>query len=238
MMAKRPVLLTLVYVVLLSLFAALATIISQALELPQIQTMLVQICSFHSLGDYGIRFVRAVDIRGALWFFPLALVEVLPLVVGIDTEISNAYLAPLIALMIVVSINEELYFRGLILRTLRVKGTGFALAISSVLFGLVHLGSMTAGKGVGHTLLLVAFSGLFGYICAEIAIITRSLMVPVIWHFSHNFLASITMEASPRLTILIVGIQCTILLTYGIYLRQKINGRLGYTEGEFRRTFA
>lgn len=252
MREKHPVLLALVYVVLLSLFAAIATIIAQTLKISQVQTMLVQTFSFllssllamlvmrrtnHTLGDYGIRFVREIDLKEVLWFVPLALVESIPLALGIDKDISITYLGPLIALMIVVSINEELYFRGLILRTLGVKGTGFAIGMSSLLFGLVHLGSMTVGKGVGHTLVLAAYSALFGFVCAQIAIITRSLMVPIIWHFSHNFLASVTREGSPITTILIVGIQCTILLAYGIYLWQGVIGQSRYTKGESRRTY-
>jgi uncharacterized protein len=122
-----------------------------------------------------------------------------------------------------VSVNEELYFRGLILRALRVKGTGFAVILSSLLFGFAHMGSLAAGKALDHTLLLILFSALFAIVSALLLISTGSIVVPILWHLGHNIVSSITMETSPQLTLVIVGFQCIVLLGYALFLWKKVS---------------
>lgn len=238
---KHPVILSIVYTILLSLFAAIATIIAAVYEMTQIQTMLIQTGGFllsimlavaimvkskNTLGEYGICFPQVENIQVVLAFAPLVLVEAITFIVGIDKDITPTYMIALLLLMVVVVINEEVYFRGLILKTLRVRGTRFAIIISSVLFGIAHLGSLTVGKGIGHTLLLVAFSALFAFICAEIVVLTGSIFIPILWHFVHNIVSSITAETSSGITLLIVSVQCIILLGYSVYLWKSVKQKL------------
>lgn len=230
---KHPVILSLAYVVLVSLFASIATIIATTLKMSQIQTMLIQTGGFllsamlafvimvkskYPLQEYGFRFSHDKDIYGILWFVPLLLVEGITFIAGIDRGITPTYIIVVFLLMIVVSVNEEVYFRGLIIKTLSVKGNSFAIIISSALFGLAHLGTLSVGKGIAHTLGLVAYSALIAFVFAEIVVTTRSIFIPIIWHFTHNFISSITAETSYGMTLIIVGIKCVILLSYAIYL--------------------
>lgn len=241
--ARRPIFLSLVYFILLSLIAGIATFTIQVLQLSMFQAMILQGGCFllsatlavlimskspFSLEIYGLRSLRGVNTKGLLWFTPLVLVGILPLVAGLDQDISVSHLLALAGSMLVFSINEELYFRGLILRVLMQKGIGVALVISSLFFGLAHLGSLVLGKSLGHTLALVTYSILFAFVCAQITLITRSLIVPIVWHFLHNFVSSIAVQASVGMTAVLVIIQSALLLGYAIYLWPAIpNRKLG-----------
>lgn len=232
-MSKHPVILSIGYVVVLSIFASIVTIIAAVLELTPIQTMLFQTVMFllsctlaifimhrseHSLKEYGIQHFRDINLSRILYFIPLVMVETMILFVGFNKDITLSNIIVVLIVMLVVSINEEVYFRGLILKTLSVKGNSFAIIISAILFGMSHIGGIVVGKGIELTLLLIVYSALFAFICAEIVIITKSILIPIIWHFTHNFISSITVETSYGITFIIVGIQCAILLSYSIYL--------------------
>ena len=235
--SRHPVILSALYFVLLSLFPAAATIIASTVGLSPIEASLVQAGAFslsillafvlmvrspYALGEYGVGGFQQLDTALVLWFAPLILVEATVMMVlisvGFDSSITPAWLAVLALLMTAAAVNEEIYFRGLILRTLSAKSISLAIILSSVMFGLAHLGSLTAGRGLGHALLLVLFSALFGFVCAEIVIITRSLLAPIVWHLLHNILSSVTAEASYGATLAIVGFQCLVLLVYAIHL--------------------
>lgn len=241
---RHPVILSVIYFVLLSLFPAAATIIASTVGLSPVETSLVQAGAFslsillafvlmvkspYTLREYGVGGFQQLDTAVVLWFAPLILVEATVIMVlisvGFDSSITPAWLAVLALLMTAAAVNEEIYFRGLILRTLSAKSISLAIILSSVMFGLAHLGSLTAGRGLGHALLLVFFSALFGFVCAEIVIITRSLLAPIVWHLAHNILSSVTAEASYGATLAIVGFQCLVLLVYAIHLWKGIEER-------------
>lgn len=241
---KYPVLMSILYLLLLSVFSAVPAILAGVLELSEIQTMkvytggfaisaatavLIMFKSSISLTDYGLDGKIINFPRGVLGLLPLVVVSGSILFAGVDSTLSVDYLVAVLLYVLAASINEELYFRGLILGTLRTKGTGLALAVSSMLFGLAHLGSLTAGKSLEHTLLLVLFSALFAFVCAELVVVTGSILVPIAWHFLHNLLSSTTLAATNQVTLAIVGFQCIVMLGYAIYLWRVIKAPTNIT---------
>ncbi len=239
---RRPVILSLAYFLLLALFPLAVAVIVAGLGLAGTLTMAMQSGGFllsilvafvlmvrspYSLGAYGVRIGQEVSASEMAWYAPLAMVEAPVLMVGLlvagfETGPGLLFLAVLAILMLAAAVNEEIYFRGLIVRTLSVKGVRLALLLSSALFGLAHLGSLAVGRGLGHTVMLVAFSALFGLVAAEIAILTRSLLVPIAWHSAHNLLSSLVSEPSRGLTLGIVALQCVVLSWYGCFLWRRI----------------
>ncbi len=237
---RHPVLTALIFLILISVFSVAPAIITGILELSEIHTMNVYTTSFalsaliavlimsrsnYSMSDYGFTLKADYSFGRFLGFLPLVLVTGVIFIAGIDTTLSLDFYVAVLLYVLAASINEELYFRGLILRVLRAKGTGFAVILSSILFGLAHLGSLTAGKGLEHTLLLIFFSALFAIVSALLVVATGSIIVPIVWHFGHNLVSSITMETTPQVTLALVGFQCIILLGYAIYLWQKLSHR-------------
>ena len=85
-------------------------------------------------------------------------------------------LAILFAVVVVAPATEELLFRGLVLKGLRESyGPGFALGLSSILFGLVH----------GHPVAVV-YATLAGLVLGAIALRTGSTLPALVVHASVN----------------------------------------------------
>lgn len=235
---RHPVLTALLFLMLISVFSAVPAILSGILELSEIHTMSVYTSGFflsalvavlimkrscYPLAEYGLTLKTDYSFGRILGFIPLLLVTGAIFTAGIDTTLSVDLLVATFLYVLAASINEELYFRGLILRVLRAKGTGFAVILSSLFFGLAHMGSLAAGKALDHTLLLILFSALFAIVSALLLIATGSIVVPILWHLAHNIASSITMETSPQVTLVIVGFQCIVLSGYALYLWRKVS---------------
>jgi sodium transport system permease protein len=94
----------------------------------------------------------------------------------------------LLVVALLPAICEELAFRGFILSGLRHVGNSWAIAISSVLFGLTH------------GLLQQSLSAIvIGFVLGYLAVQTRSLLPCAIFHFTHNSLAVVVGRELPGL---------------------------------------
>lgn len=83
---------------------------------------------------------------------------------------------------LVVGINEELITRGYILQNLAEDwGMPVAVAVSSILFGLVHLSNPHADVASSINLMVCGVFFAIGYL------VTGSLWLPIALHFSWNF---------------------------------------------------
>lgn len=83
--------------------------------------------------------------------------------------------ASLLAIAVLPALCEELFFRGLLFSSFEPQGTGRAVAVSALLFALMH-GQLTALP----LHLLLGF--LFGYLMVK----TRSIFAPMLYHAFHN----------------------------------------------------
>lgn len=89
------------------------------------------------------------------------------------------------ALMFTVAIIEEVLVRGIIFRIIEEKlGSYIALTISSLLFGILHLGN--AHSTILSSICITTAGFLFG----AIFIYSRNLWVPIALHFAWNFTQS------------------------------------------------
>ncbi|MGV2828147.1 CPBP family intramembrane glutamic endopeptidase [Myxosarcina sp. GI1(2024)] len=87
----------------------------------------------------------------------------------------------LIWLGLLPGLSEELLFRGMMLPALGFNLT--ALIVSSVLFGVLHLG------GTGQWPYVV-WATIIGFLLGYCALITGNLLVPIVAHVITNFLSS------------------------------------------------
>lgn len=78
-------------------------------------------------------------------------------------------------------IFEELWFRGVVLESLRPYGNGFAIFLTAILFGITHA-----------NLAQFFYATAIGVFLAYIAIHTGSIIVPMILHAMMNGISSIT----------------------------------------------
>lgn len=96
---------------------------------------------------------------------------------NVDATVSSL-LINLIAIAIIPGILEEMVFRGYILQALRPHGDGFAVVVSSILFGLLH-GNM----------LQIPFALIVGLICGYVVVQTGNIWVSVVLHVLNNAMA-------------------------------------------------
>lgn len=86
----------------------------------------------------------------------------------------------IISLSIIPPLVEEFAYRGIVLGSLRQYGDGFAILVSSVLFGLMH-------ENFGQT----PFAFIVGLILGFLTVRLNSILPAMIIHFLNNFSATI-----------------------------------------------
>jgi hypothetical protein len=124
LMERQTLLVSLVLLILLSLFAAIPTSIALASELSMTQTRLLQAGGFlmsaavalgimarskFSFQEYGLAWPGGTKTAGVLAFLPLLLAEAIKLPVGFDHTLSAPYTAVVLLFTVAAVMNEELY---------------------------------------------------------------------------------------------------------------------------------
>ncbi len=134
----------------------------------------------------------------------------------------------LIATALIPGLLEELVFRGYVLQALRPYGDGFAIVVSSLLFGLLH-----------GNVLQIPFAFIVGLICGFVVVQTGNIWVSVVLHMLNNAMAVIltyagtfmSQQASSRLDttvsliVALIGTACFLgLKATGSSLLEKPSG--------------
>lgn len=184
--------------------------------------LLIMKISDVSMREYGLQLNGKIFSKKMLWFLPIITVEACAFCAGMNDEVTMKIFIILVLFTIGVGINEEIYYRGLILKLLKIKGTKYAIIVSSIIFGLVHAFNALAGKDIIYIILQILFAALFGFVCAEITILSKSLIIPIIWHAVHDLLALTTSQRLDTTALVILGVQSFVLIIYSVYLWKKV----------------
>jgi membrane protease YdiL (CAAX protease family) len=192
----------------------------------------IMIIKFLHLKFEEIGFKKIINgtAKNMLYFIPLIVIELLPFFTGFNEQNSPSRIILLIIFTIIVGINEELYFRGIILNLFKNNGVK-AIIISSILFGLGHIINAIVNTNYLYIVLQIIFSFIVGIICAEIVIITKSIIPVIIFHTIHDFVASITNDSVSGIALIILIIQMLILILYIVLTWNKLK-RHGGSGGE------
>ncbi len=100
-----------------------------------------------------------------------------------EAQTAFVFLLKIFAVAVIPAFFEEFAFRGVMLTQLRKYGTGFALFVSSLAFGLIH----------GH-IIIIPFAFLAGYVMGMIYVKTGNLWLSIIVHFLNNFYSVLVEE--------------------------------------------
>ncbi|MHA7964125.1 CPBP family intramembrane glutamic endopeptidase [Paenibacillus sp. CAU 1782] len=237
---KRRVLPTSIfYALLILIFPVAAGVIVTIMEMDSISTPAILIQagftflsaavgialmakSSYSLKEYGFTGMTKQAKTNAAWFLPLLAVEAFSFLPGFRENLSMGYVLAVVLFTLMVGINEEVYFRGLILKRLSEKGIRYAAIVSSVLFSVVHLVNVVSGADLTYTGLQIVFAALFGFVCAELVILTKSLIPVILWHFIHDCIGYVTVGEITMPALISVIIQIVLMLAYSVYLWKKI----------------
>lgn len=229
---KHPYLAAVLLGLLCTFLTALGMVIPQIMELTTYDTylfatiglvvsavigILIMLKTKIKLTQYGFRASEKNKIRSVWWYLPLITMEIIPIIMyGFGTKVA-AYQYLIIALFtIAVGFNEEIYFRGLILRFLEEKGRKHAIIGSAIIFGVLHSVNVLNGKSILYVILQMCFAFSVGFILAEIVSITKSLWIVIIWHASHDFISMTTEGEIDTKALIIISIQLILLLVYAI----------------------
>lgn len=102
---------------------------------------------------------------------------------------------------------EELFFRGWLPRKI---GGKHPLAVSSVLFGMLHLVNLTQGIDLAHCLLQAMGAACFGLSAALFTALYSSILPAVVIHFLINITAStrITLSLKDYIISAVIAVIC------------------------------
>lgn len=241
---KHPLITSILYSLLILLFPVAAGVITTISKSDSTQLKLVQgICfmlaviiallimkkSKYSFKEYGFDRQTANGNRHALWYIPMVLVELTALSYGFGEQNTPLYVLTVLFMTAMVGIAEEAFYRGLMLKTWSHKGDKYAIVVGSIFFGITHLGNLFGGADLINTIMQVFFAALFGFVCAELVVVTKSLVGPIFFHFLHDFIAYTGPQNENINYLIITGIQVIILVSYAVYLWKKI-GRLSTSD--------
>lgn len=120
---------------------------------------------------------------------------------------------------------EETVFRGLMLKILLPKGEIKAIIISSLFFGVGHFAQALQNPSFS-IFVQVFYALLVGLVLALLVVQTKSIIIPIIFHFLHNLLqytgAAVSDVATIRMTDLIL-IAFLIIYIIGLLMFRKRN---------------
>ena len=115
----------------------------------------------------------------------------MPFTGGLKEELIFSEIIILFIFTAIVGFTEEIYFRGLIVKSMIEKSVALTIFFSSLLFSLGHFLNLLAGAGFIETFLQVVFAFIFGIVAIEISMITGNIGIAIIWHWAHNFISFI-----------------------------------------------
>ncbi len=119
------------------------------------------------------------------------------------------FLLSMLSISIVPALVEEFIFRGAILGVLRKHGDGFAIIMSSLLFGLLH-----------GNFVQTPFAFLVGLALAYLTVCTGSMVPSMIVHFINNAISVVFSVFGANLNEVLFStlylIVCSLLITLGI----------------------
>jgi membrane protease YdiL (CAAX protease family) len=199
---------------------ASALVIAAGAALSAIIGLLMMRFSRPTLAEYGFR--TAKNVSAAWWFLPLPL-TVLAALLTQGMHLPGSAVAAYAMLTVAVAFNEEIWFRGIVLAILRGRSTRTAIIGSAVLFGILHLANLASGQDLRASLLQLVFAMLFGFVAAELVVLTGSLWPAIAWHALWDFANYLGGNSTSPAALGGVAVACAIMVVYAIVLWRRID---------------
>lgn len=174
-----------------------------------------------SFTDIGFRAIQKNVSKQLFYWIPLIIMELLPLLSGFDNKLNIVGISGTLLYAIGVGLDEEIYFRGILVNILKKLGNKKALIISSLIFAVVHVVNIIGGDPV-LVIVQIVYAFCFGFVAAEILIISKSILPCMLWHGVHDFIEAIITDRVDALAIVIYGLQLCILITLAIIFWRKL----------------
>lgn len=218
---QRPVLSSVLIFAAFVIVSALLGIAAKAL-LPQYQPEFIALIALSVLMVMALSLLGWWKVSGfnlpaewrdsRLMIVPFLIVLGLPFLMGIKPSDLGTFVYLLIGYALT-GFMEEGLMRGIVLRVLKPLGTTRSVVISSLLFGLIHIGNLLyRNPAIVFAQMLGAF--VHGIGLSAIRLRTNTIWFPVILHALHDLALKYTNFPAIPLDV----VQVTLLMIYGIYL--------------------
>ncbi len=149
--------------------------------------------------------------------FPL-LVSALTFLGSVEVP-GPAFLASAMFVVFVVAFGEEVLYRGIMWRALMPKGLVNTVIITSLLYGILHLGRFVSARPWSEAVYLAMLAICSGFAYATLRWRTASIWPIVLFHFALNLAGDIsTPDAVPYLDPLILITSTLGFVVYGLFL--------------------
>ncbi|MDI3331887.1 MAG: CPBP family intramembrane metalloprotease [Micrococcus sp.] len=160
---------------------------------------------------------RAAVSAPRMWFYvPLLVLVCYPLVTGVRNDLTTMAVAALVLHYAASGFLEEVLFRGLLLRALLKEGRPiWAVAISSLTFGIGHIISVLIGQSGQDTVFQIINATIVGLLFTLVVIATQNLTAVIVAHVLYNIIATLSRTGQDAALILPGFV---ILLVYGTWL--------------------
>lgn len=218
---QRPVLSSVLIFAAFVIVSALLGIAAKAL-LPQYQPEFIALIALSVLMVMALSLLGWWKVSGfnlpaewrdsRLMIVPFLIVLGLPFLMGIKPSDLGTFVYLLIGYALT-GFMEEGLMRGIVLRVLKPTGTNRSVIVSSLLFGLMHIGNLLyRNPAIVFAQMLGAF--VHGIGLSAIRLRTNTIWFPVILHGLHDLALKYTNFPAIPLDV----VQVTLLMVYGIYL--------------------
>jgi membrane protease YdiL (CAAX protease family) len=233
---KKPLIKAIFFTFIPVIFATIAGTVISIMELDTNSSIIVQsICFFVSImvgiiitkilhfqfNEIGINIIQKNTSKKVFYFIPLIIIEILPFFNGFNEQNNYLRIILLIIFTVIVGVNEELYFRGIIVALYKNNGIK-AIIVSSILFGVGHIANAFSNSNYLYIILQIIFAFIIGIVYAEIVIITKSIIPAIIFHAVHDFIGMVTNDNIVGKSFLVLIIQMIVLIIYIIIMWKEI----------------
>ena len=187
----------------------------------------------YNLSDFKLGKGDPKSLKKVFYYLPLGLILITMIIPSLRFK-DPLYSLVTFFFTISVGLAEELYFRGLILGILEKAFKPLSAVFLSVIF--FSLGHITAAFMTPDPLLVslhVLNSFLFGWLAAEIALLTQSIGVLIFFHGLFNFLDYHTAAEGSAL-VLVYGVRGAMLLLFAIYLLVILKKQATYSTVQYK----
>lgn len=153
-----------------------------------------------------------------LWFLPLVLLVSVNFWGGISSKPVTLETWLFVVSMIAVGFLEEVIFRGFLFRYLYRENRKWAVAISSITFGVGHILNLLAGAEVLPTVLQILYATSAGFLFTVIFMYSASLLPCIIAHCALNALSVFGAQRSEGLELVSAAVLTVVALVYGLWI--------------------
>ena len=189
---------------------------------------------------------RALQSRKDLRLYWVPLFPLLPVLIGTVAAMTRLPIGEVVfylALACAVGFVEEVYFRGLMLRSLVSLGLWRAAVITSVLFGLMHLQNLLFGADLAATSLQVVYASAMGFGFAAVTLRTGVIWPLVVIHALIDFAGFLTTGETVMVDVsvtdvVVLGVYILMFLGYGLFMMRsvtRLQAQVRDGSGELRR---